>query len=62
MKTGQIVKVKVLAVDEKARRIALSIKALQGSAGRPAAKPAPKPEMRVEDKLAALSAKWKTRT
>ena len=32
VKTGQIVKVKVLSVDAKSKRIALSIKALHGSA------------------------------
>jgi len=62
VKTGQLVKVKVLSVDEKARRIALSIKALSAPASRPAAKPAAKPEMPMQDKLAALSSKWKTRT
>jgi protein Tex len=62
VKTGQLVKVKVLSVDEKAKRIALSIKALFAPAPRPAAKPAPKPELVMQDKLAALSNKWKTRT
>jgi protein Tex len=52
----------VLSVDEKAKRIALSIKALSAPAPRPAAKPAPKPELVMQDKLAALSNKWKTRT
>jgi protein Tex len=67
VKTGQLVKVKVISVDEKSRRIALSIKALTAGAPRsassPAApKPAPKPEIPVQDKLALLSSKWKTRT
>jgi uncharacterized protein len=63
VKTGQLVKVKVLSVDEKAKRIALSIKALTAGAPRPAApKPAPKPELLMQDKLSLLSAKWKTRT
>jgi uncharacterized protein len=62
VKTGQLVKVKVMSVDEKAKRIALSIKALTGGGIRPVAKPAPKPEMAVQDKLAMLSSKWKTRT
>ena len=71
VKTGQIVKVKVLAVDTKAKRIALSIKQLTGPAARPAtktaAKPtskpdksAPKPEPTMDEKLAALSMKWKS--
>jgi uncharacterized protein len=63
VKTGQLVKVKVLSVDEKAKRIALSIKALTAGAPRAAApKPAPKPELLMQDKLAMLSSKWKTRT
>jgi uncharacterized protein len=60
VKTGQIVKVKVLSVDTKAERIALSIKAL--SAPRPIRKPAPKPEATLDEKLAALSMKWKARS
>jgi uncharacterized protein len=64
VKTGQIVKVKVLSVDAKARRIALSIKQLTGPATRPAtkpAKPASKPQPTMDEKLAALSMKWKPR-
>jgi uncharacterized protein len=68
VKTGQIVKVKVLAVDTKAKRIALSIKQLTGLATRPATKsaakpekPAPKPQPTMDEKLAALSMKWKPR-
>ena len=73
VKTGQIVKVKVLTVDEKAKRIALSIKQLTAGAppsprpsGKPAARPAPKPTppppASMQDKLAALNNKWKVRT
>jgi uncharacterized protein len=63
VKTGQLVKVKVLSVDEKAKRIALSIKALTAGVPRAAApKPAPRPELMMQDKLAMLSSKWKTRT
>jgi uncharacterized protein len=64
VKTGQIVKVKVLSVDAKAKRIALSIKALAAPAARPAArpeKPVPKPQATMDEKLAALSTKWKAR-
>jgi uncharacterized protein len=64
VKTGQIVKVKVLSVDAKAKRIALSIKQLTAPVPRPAArpaKPAPKPEPTMNEKLATLSAKWKVR-
>ena len=60
VKTGQIVKVKVLGIDEKARRIALSIKAL--TAAGPRSKPAPKAPPKVEDQLAAHSSKWRVRT
>ena len=61
VKTGQIVKVKVLSVDTKARRIGLSIKALAA----PTARQAPKkqaPPATFNEKLAALSAKWQVRT
>jgi len=65
VKTGQIVKVKVLSVDAKAKRIALSIKALTAptprSIAKPVAKPAPRPEATMDEKLAALSMKWKAR-
>jgi uncharacterized protein len=64
VKTGQIVKVKVLSVDAKAKRIALSIKQLTAPAGKGAARPekvAPKPELSMNEKLAALSTKWKVR-
>jgi uncharacterized protein len=63
VKTGQIVKVKVLSVDAKAKRIALSIKQLTAPPARPAGRPAPvaaKPTS-MNDKLAALSMKWKGR-
>jgi uncharacterized protein len=63
VKAGQIVKVKVLSADAKTKRIALSMKALMEPAGRaPAkAKPAPKPTLSMDQKLAALSSKWKVR-
>ena len=68
VKTGQIVKVKVLAVDTKAKRIALSIKQLTAPTARPATKsaakqekPTPKPQPTMDEKLAALSMKWKSR-
>jgi uncharacterized protein len=66
VKVGQIVKVKVLAADAKAKRIALSIKALMAS-DLPKIKnagPAPraaKQEPSMEDKLAALSQKFRSR-
>ena len=62
VKTGQIVKVKVLSVDAKAMRIGLSMKALMGPgpAARPQGKKAGPPAAPVsfQDKMAALSAKW----
>ena len=67
VKTGQIVKVKVLSIDAKAKRIGLSIKALTAPAGRPAPKKqeaAPAATLSaptLDDKLAALSTKWRTR-
>ena len=57
VKAGQIVKVQVISADAKTKRISLSMKALQG----PPPKPAPKPQPTVEDKLAALSNRWKNR-
>ena len=64
VKTGQIVKVRVLSVDAKAKRIALSIKALTVPAARNAGKPAKATEIppaSLNEKLATLSMKWKVR-
>jgi uncharacterized protein len=68
VKTGQIVKVKVLSVDAKAKRIALSIKQLTTPTPRPAQKaaakpekPAAKPQPTLDEKLSFLSTKWKVR-
>lgn len=63
VKTGQIVKVKVLSVDAKAMRIGLSIKALMGPGSGPAAriqrkKAEPAAQVTMQEKLAALSSKW----
>ena len=57
VKTGQIVKVKVLSADTKTKRIALSIKALL----EPSSRPAPATQPTMNEKLAALSTKWKVR-
>ena len=63
VKAGQIVKVKVLSVDTKSKRIGLSIKALSAPPSKPAPKKqVPPPSVTVEDKLATLSAKWRTRS
>jgi uncharacterized protein len=66
-KVGQIVKVKVLAADPKAKRIALSIKALQMS-DLPKVKHAPKPQRperpsppTMEDKLSQLQDRFRKR-
>lgn len=59
VKAGQIVKVKVLNVDTKAKRIALSIKALTEPSPRPAPKHAKPAPQTLNEKLAALSTKWK---
>ena len=61
VKAGQIVKVKVLSADPKTKRIALSMKALQGPAPKRPPRPQQKPEAAMEDKLAMLASKWKTR-
>jgi protein Tex len=61
VKTGQIVKVKVLSADAKTKRISLSMKALMEPAGRLVSKPKQtlKPQPSLNEKLAALSAKWR---
>jgi uncharacterized protein len=65
VKAGQIVKVKVLSADAKTKRIALSIKALQEPPAKPTPRQQPKAQTRteptLEDKIALLAAKWKTR-
>lgn len=62
VKVGQIVKAKVLNVDLKAKRIALSLKALMAPAPDrgPRRPPAPK-QISVDDKISALANKWKVR-
>jgi uncharacterized protein len=62
VKVGQIVKAKVLSVDLKAKRIALSLKALMAPAPDrgPRRPPAPK-QITVDDKISALANKWKMR-
>ncbi|HZL53518.1 MAG TPA: Tex family protein [Terracidiphilus sp.] len=64
VKAGQIVKVKVLNVDAKAKRIALSIKALTAPAPRPAGKPGqPTPTAQIprNEKFAAFLERWNAR-
>ena len=63
VKTGQIVKVKVLNVEAKTMRISLSIKALASPAARaPRNKRAPTAPATFEQQLAALSTKWTGRS
>jgi protein Tex len=57
VKAGQIVKVQVLAADPKAKRIALSIKALEAA---PRAKPEPR-KASVQDQISALNSKFRVR-
>ncbi len=65
VKTGQIVKVRVISVDTKSKRIALSVKALTlpdpHAARVPASVPRAKPQATLDQTLAALSSKWKVR-
>jgi uncharacterized protein len=61
VKAGQIVKVKVLSVDTRAKRIALSVKALAEPSLRPVPKPgnsAPVPQPTRDEKFAAFLEKW----
>jgi protein Tex len=75
VKAGQIVKVKVLSADLVTKRIALSMKALMAPSGRPVeattkqrppvpvGRPRPKSQplrtLSLDEKLAALSTRWK---
>jgi uncharacterized protein len=63
VKAGQIVKVKVLSADIKTKRIALSMKALMGSAQKgsqaTSVKLVPPAPPSLNEKLALLSTKWK---
>lgn len=63
VKVGQIVKVKVLSADPKAKRIGLSIKQLQAPAPRPKQDKAPvrKPQPTMQEKLAMLEDKFRKR-
>jgi protein Tex len=56
VKAGQIVKVKVISVDPKAKRIALSMKQLQSAGPQAPERAAPS----MDQKLAALAAKYST--
>jgi uncharacterized protein len=71
VKVGQIVKVQVISADAKVKRIALSVKAClpkpggggggpQRASAPPPRKPEP-PKQSLEDKLAALNSKFRTR-
>ena len=62
VKVGQIVKVQVLNADTKTKRIALSIKALQGPAPKqPQRRQEAKPQQGMDGQIAALADRWKKR-
>ena len=68
LKAGQIVKVKVLSADPKTKRIALSIKQLEAPPERgpvrgqaPARKPEPSRKPSLDEQLAALNTKFRSR-
>jgi uncharacterized protein len=64
VKVGQIVKVQVISADAKAKRIALSMKALEPAPAEPKRKnfrPAPPPKPTLNDSVAALADKFKRR-
>jgi uncharacterized protein len=64
VKVGQIVKVQVISADAKAKRIALSMKALEAAPPEPKRKnfrPAPPAKPTLEDTVAALADKFKRR-
>ena len=64
VKVGQIVKVQVISADAKAKRIALSMKALDAAPPEPKRKnfkPAPPPKPTFESSLSALAYKFKRR-
>lgn len=63
VKVGQIVKVQVLSADPKAKRIALSMKALDPvTTPRPKGQKRPEPKREsIEDKLAKLNERFRTR-
>jgi uncharacterized protein len=61
VKAGQIVKVKVLSADAKAKRIALSIKALDLPRERPAPPPKQPQKPDVNKQLADLNSRFRTR-
>ncbi len=61
VKVGQIVQVHVLSADMKTKRIALSMKTKELKEPKKAASPVPKAQPSMDDKLAALANRWKSR-
>jgi len=62
VKVGQIVKVHVLNADAKAKRIALSMKALEAAPAQPKPKGAPPAKkVSLEEQMAALNAKFRVK-
>jgi protein Tex len=61
VKVGQIVKVRALSADPRTKRIALSMKALQESRPKIPPKPEPRPQPTLDEGIAILASRWKTR-
>jgi uncharacterized protein len=61
VRAGQIVKVKVLSADPRSKRIGLSIKALETPAERPAQKTKRPEKPSVEQQIASLNTKFRSR-
>ena len=61
VKVGQIVKVQVLNADPKAKRIALSMKALEAPAPRPQARRPEAKKPSLDEQMAALNARFRVK-
>jgi uncharacterized protein len=62
LKAGQVVKAQVISVDPNARRISLSMKALESPPEKPRPQKMPEPKKpSLEDQLTALSRRFRTR-
>jgi uncharacterized protein len=61
VRVGQIVKVQVLSADTRTKRISLSIKALEAPRERPAPKPKQQQKPSLDQQLANLNARFRTR-
>jgi uncharacterized protein len=61
LKVGQIVKVKVLSADPKAKRIALSLKQVEAAPAPPKGAPRPPKKPSLDEQLAAFNSRFRTR-